>query len=189
MASKDQKGKSKSQKAGTKNGAEKAAAEEEAPGSEGSSSRSSDADKGKGNGGAKAEAGAPDDAKAAKASRAARAKDEGDAPRAAAPPPSHDHSAGAHHAPDRKQYWKIFVVLLVLTVLEVVVAQVPGIGKTTLGVLLVAMAVAKAGIVALYYMHLNHETKVMRFWVTIPFAAPAIYALALIADAAWRHAK
>ena len=180
MASKDQKGKGKSQKSGTKNGADKAAAEDELPKS----------DKGKGNGGAggatKAEAGS---AKEATPARAARAKDEGEAPRAAAPPPSHDHSAGAHHAPDRKEIWKIFGILLVLTILEVIVAQLPGIGKTTLGVLLVAMAVAKAGIVALFYMHLKHETKVMRFWVGIPFAAPAIYALALIADAAWRHAK
>jgi cytochrome c oxidase subunit 4 len=179
MARNDQKGKSKSQKSGTKNGADKAAAEDE-------SSAQRGADKGKGNGGAKAEAGS-----AAKAAKAARAKDEheGEAPRAAAPPPSHDHSAHGHHAPNRKEYWKIFVVLLVLTVLEVVVAQLPGIGKTTLGFLLVAMALAKAAIVALFYMHLKHETKVLRFWVAIPFAAPAVYALALIADAAWRHAK
>jgi cytochrome c oxidase subunit 4 len=186
MARNDQKGKSKSQKSGTKNGADKAAAEDESVAQGSARSAEADKGKGKGNGGAKAEPATP-----AKAAKAARATDEheGEAPRAAAPPPSHDHSAHGHHAPNRKEYWKIFGVLLVLTVLEVVVAQVPGIGKTTLGVTLVAMAIAKAGIVALYYMHLKHETKVLRFWVAIPFAAPAVYALALIADAAWRHAK
>ncbi|MEJ7735329.1 MAG: cytochrome C oxidase subunit IV family protein [Polyangiaceae bacterium] len=184
MARNDQKGKSKSQKSGTKNGADKAAAEDESLAQERGSSRSTVADKG--NGGGKAEAGT-----SAKAARAARASDQhaDEAPRAAAPPPSHDHSAHGHHAPNRKEYWKIFVVLLVLTVLEVIVAQLPGIGKTTLGFLLVAMALTKAAIVALFYMHLKHETKVLRFWVAIPFAAPAVYALALIADAAWRHAK
>ena len=99
-------------------------------------------------------------------------------------------SHGAHvahgHKPNRREYLVIFVVLFVLTVLEVIVAQIPGIGKTTLGVLLVGMAVAKAAIVGLFYMHLKQETRILRTAIAIPLAAPALYAFVLIAEAAWR---
>jgi caa(3)-type oxidase subunit IV len=87
---------------------------------------------------------------------------------------------------NRREYLVIFVVLFVLTVLEVVVAQLPGIGKTALGVALVTLALAKAAFVALFYMHLKHETRILRLSVAIPLAAPALYAFVLIADAAWR---
>jgi caa(3)-type oxidase subunit IV len=99
-------------------------------------------------------------------------------------------TAGAHavrhHAPNRKEYLVIFVVLFVLTVLEVAVAQVPGISKTLLALALVSLAVAKAAFVGLYYMHLKHETNVLKLTVAIPLATPAVYAIVLIAEAAWR---
>lgn len=104
----------------------------------------------------------------------------------------HDHAhapAAGHHPVNRKQYWVIFVVLFVLTVLEVGVAQVPGISRTLLAILLIGMALAKAACVGLYYMHLNHETKILRWGVMIPFSAPALYAFVLIAEGAWRLAR
>ena len=105
---------------------------------------------------------------------------------------AHDDKAHAHgdadheHKPNRKEYWVIFVALLVLTVLEVGLAQVPGISKTLMRLGLVAMALAKAGLVALFYMHLKHETRVLRLTVAIPLATPALYAVILISEAAWR---
>lgn len=104
---------------------------------------------------------------------------------------AHAHAGGAHavahgHAPNRKEYMIIFVVLFVLTVLEVAVAQIPGISKTLLGIALVSMALTKAACVAFFYMHLKHETKILRWSVVVPFSAPVIYALVLIAEGAWR---
>lgn len=104
------------------------------------------------------------------------------------------HGAEAHgdhheHKPNRKEYFYVFVVLFVLTVLEVVVAQVPGLSKTLLGLALVGLAVTKAAAVGLYYMHLKHETRVLRLTVAIPMATPAVYALVLIAEGAWRLAR
>lgn len=100
---------------------------------------------------------------------------------------AHAHDAGDHeHKPNRKEYWIIFVALLVLTILEVAVAQVPGISKTLMRLSLVGMALAKAGLVALFYMHLKHETRVLRLTVAIPLATPALYAVILISEAAWR---
>jgi caa(3)-type oxidase subunit IV len=80
----------------------------------------------------------------------------------------------------------IFVVLFALTVLEVAVAQIPGIGKGLLTLALVALAVTKAAIVGLFYMHLKHETTILKWSIAVPLSAPAIYAVVLIADAAWR---
>jgi cytochrome c oxidase subunit IV len=97
----------------------------------------------------------------------------------------HGHGGG-HHKPNRKEYMVIFVVLFVLTVLEVAVAQIPGIAKGLLTLALVSLAVTKAAFVGLFYMHLKQETKILRLTVAIPFSAPVVYALALIADAAWR---
>lgn len=87
---------------------------------------------------------------------------------------------------DRKQYWKVFGVLFALTILEVGVAVLPGVPRTALVLALVGMALTKAGVVGYYFMHLGHETRVMKLTVAVPFAAPAIYAVVLISEAAWR---
>ena len=82
----------------------------------------------------------------------------------------------------------IFVILAVLTLLEVVLAQI-GISKNLLAVALVGLALTKAAIVGLYYMHLKGETKVMKLMVAVPLAAPTLYAIALMTEAAWRHIR
>ena len=108
----------------------------------------------------------------------------------------HAHAAAAHapgaahgHKPNIKEYMVIFAVLTALTVLEVVIAQIPGISRKLLAVALVGLAVTKAGIVGLYYMHLKSETRVLKLTVALPLAAPTIYALVLMAEAAWRLAR
>ena len=99
----------------------------------------------------------------------------------------HGDAHGDHeHKPNYREYWIIFGALLILTVLEVGVAQVPGISKTLMRLSLVGMALAKAALVALFYMHLKHETKVLRLTVAIPLATPMLYAVILISEAAWR---
>jgi len=88
---------------------------------------------------------------------------------------------------NRKQYAVIFVILGLLTALELGVVKMPGIGKSLMFLALVGLAVTKAAIVGLYYMHLKDETKVLKLTVAIPMATPAFYALVLIAEAAWRR--
>jgi caa(3)-type oxidase subunit IV len=87
---------------------------------------------------------------------------------------------------NRKQYWKVFVGLTVLTVLEVAVATIPGIGKIAIGTALCLLALVKAAMVGWYYMHLSHETAPLKLSVAIPMAVPVFYAFVLIAEAAWR---
>ena len=89
--------------------------------------------------------------------------------------------------PSRKTYVYIFLALLILTALEVGVVYVPDINKTLLVVALVGMALTKAGLVALFFMHLKYETRALRWTVAVPMCTPGFYALILIAEAAWRY--
>jgi cytochrome c oxidase subunit 4 len=95
---------------------------------------------------------------------------------------SHDHHV------NRKEYWVIFVYLLVLTILEVGLVYVPGVPKGLMVLGLILLAITKASLVGLFYMHLKHETKILKLTVAIPMATPAVYAVVLIAEAAWRLA-
>jgi caa(3)-type oxidase subunit IV len=99
---------------------------------------------------------------------------------------AHAHGDPHAHKPNIREYLVIFAVLAILTVLEVAVAKIPGLSKKLLGIALIGLALTKAGIVGLYYMHLKHETKVLKLTVALPMAAPTIYALVLISEAAWR---
>lgn len=102
-------------------------------------------------------------------------------------------AAGAHEAPTphgatrRGQYLVVFVVLAVLTVVELGVALSPGIPRAGIVVALVSLAVSKAALIALFYMHLRYETRILRWTVFGPLVAPAVYGIVLMAEAAWRH--
>jgi caa(3)-type oxidase subunit IV len=89
-------------------------------------------------------------------------------------------------APRRKQYLIIFLVLFLLTVLEVGVAYVQG-HRNAVVAALFALALVKAACVALFFMHLKWETRVLRGIVVIPLALPVLYALVLITEAVWRR--
>lgn len=95
--------------------------------------------------------------------------------------------AHGHHKPNRREYVVIWAWLAGLTVLEVGVAYMQSVlGKVALVTALVGLALAKAGCVALFYMHLKHETKVMRWTVAFPLLFPALYAFILIAEGIYR---
>ena len=154
--------------------------------------------KGKGGGDAAKKAASATEKSSAKAEPAARVSEEvvkasdhahddhDHAGHAHAPGAVHAPGAAHGHKPNIKEDMIIFAVLTALTVLEVVIAQVPGISKKLLAIALVGLAVTKAGIVGLYYMHLKSETRVLKLTVALPRAAPTIYALVLMAEAAWR---
>jgi cytochrome c oxidase subunit 4 len=93
----------------------------------------------------------------------------------------------AHASRSRaRQYLLVFFALFVLTAVEVGVAYVPG-HKVEVVVVLFALALVKAACVALFFMHLKWETKVLRATVVVPLLLPVLYALVLITEAAWRR--
>jgi cytochrome c oxidase subunit 4 len=87
---------------------------------------------------------------------------------------------------NRKEYWVIFTALFLLTVLEVGVVYM-GIPKTPLFIALAGLALVKASLVGLFFMHLKHETRILKLSVAIPMSIPAFYAVILIAEGAWRR--
>ena len=88
---------------------------------------------------------------------------------------------------NRKEYWVIFALLFILTIAEVLVVEVPGISKELLLSALVLMALAKAALVGLFYMHLGHETSILKNSIIISLMIPFFYAAVLVAEAMWRY--
>jgi cytochrome c oxidase subunit 4 len=86
----------------------------------------------------------------------------------------------------RALYLRVFGVLAVLTVAEVAVIYVPGVSRGLLITALTLLALAKAALVLLYFMHLRHESRGLRLTVLVPFALPAVFAAVLMAEAVWR---
>ena len=93
------------------------------------------------------------------------------------------HSEGHHD--HRKLYIKIFWILLVLTIVEVLVAEL-SIGQGAMIATLSGLAIYKAALVAIHYMHLSAETKWLRYTVYGVGMIPILYAFVLIAEGAWR---
>jgi cytochrome c oxidase subunit IV len=100
---------------------------------------------------------------------------------------NHSHVEHAHgeHKSHKKEYIFIFVILAVLTAVEIWVAEVPGISKLGKGSALTGLAVGKACLVAYYYMHLKEETKWMKFIAAVPIMA-GVYATVLCLEALYK---
>jgi cytochrome c oxidase subunit IV len=78
-------------------------------------------------------------------------------------------------------YMGIFWVLLVLTVVEVALTFL-GLPKLLLGSLLVILAVWKAALVAMYFMHLKFERRTLAMIAIVPFILCLFFILMLLPD-------
>lgn len=85
----------------------------------------------------------------------------------------------------RGRYVAVFAALAVLTGAEVWTAQA-GLGRSALLWLLVGLALLKALLVALSFMHLSHERWGIKLGILIPLGIAALLALVLAAETAWR---
>lgn len=86
--------------------------------------------------------------------------------------PSQTKTHTAH--PTKKTYVMIFIWLTVLTAIEVAVAAVPMPEVIQIG-LLVGIAIVKAALVVLYYMHLRYDS----FWYWIILLVPVFFVILL----------
>jgi len=86
---------------------------------------------------------------------------------------------------DRKEYWRIFVYLTVLTILEVGIVYIP-MGNAAMILGLCGLAVVKAGLVGAFFMHLKHDTPFLQWTIAIPMGLPVFYAVVLCMDGIWR---
>ena len=81
-------------------------------------------------------------------------------------------------------YIGIWVVLAVLTVVEIGVAFLPW-AKIAIILCLVGLAVWKALLVALYYMHLKFEGSRIRIMAAAPLPLAVIMVVAVITEYVW----
>lgn len=72
------------------------------------------------------------------------------------------------HEHEHPNYMVVFWWLLGMTIVEVAIAQIPGISYNVLVVTLVALAFVKASLVALYFMHLRYDNKVLMIIAVVP---------------------
>jgi cytochrome c oxidase subunit 4 len=95
---------------------------------------------------------------------------------------SHEHAAHASH---KKTYMVVFVWLAVLTAIEVGIVFT-GLTRFVLITLLCALAVTKAALVAMYFMHLRFERRTLALVVITPIVLAAILIIGLMPDTqAW----
>lgn len=92
-----------------------------------------------------------------------------------------EHKAQAKHPP----YMGIWVLLAFLTALELGVAFFQNWPKAVIIVILIGLAVWKALLVALYYMHLRFETTRLRILAVAPLPLAVILVMAVITEYVW----
>lgn len=88
---------------------------------------------------------------------------------------------------EKKQpnYYSIWFLLFVLTIVEVTVAYLSGLPRTLLILVLVGLAIWKATLVAMYYMHLKFE----RLRLILLAAAPLPLAVILVLGILLEYAR
>ena len=84
--------------------------------------------------------------------------------------PHADHGTEEHVHPTWSTYWKIALILTLITVVEVVVYYIPSFAASSAFVpTLLIMSAVKFAIVVAFYMHLKYDHKLFRVLFTGPF--------------------
>jgi caa(3)-type oxidase subunit IV len=99
---------------------------------------------------------------------------------ATAAPPDAGHEA-APAADHRKDYIRIFVALVVLTLMEVSLTYLR-MDRRIMTVLMIGLALTKASLVGLYFMHLRYEKRLLLWVAALPMPLAGGYALFLLLD-------
>jgi len=86
--------------------------------------------------------------------------------------------AQGHAAPN---YWMIWLYLSILTVLEIAAIYMP-VAKLIIVILLVGLALSKAALVAMYFMHLRFERPTLGLIALSPLILCVFLILMLLPD-------
>ena len=85
------------------------------------------------------------------------------------------------HGHKGPSYMAIFWWLAVLTVIEIAVIYAP-LARLVIGILLVALAISKASLVAMYFMHLRFETRTLGYIALTPLLLGTLLIFILLPD-------
>lgn len=88
-----------------------------------------------------------------------------------------------HETPN---YNMIFFILLILTIAEVGITYA-GLPHAVMAFGLVSMAITKAALVAMYFMHLRFETRTLGVIACIPAFLLVMFLCITYPDTAWRY--
>ena len=97
-------------------------------------------------------------------------------------PPAEGHVSGEeHHHPGWSTYWKVALVLTLITIWEVWAYYIPSIVASRVFVpMLLVLSAAKFGIVVAFYMHLKYDHKLFRALFTGPLLIAALTGISLL---------
>ncbi len=94
------------------------------------------------------------------------------------------HHSEAEGKVKRKALWRVFWIMLGITILELIVgfkASEWGLaGGNILKVGFIGLTLAKAGFIVWSFMHLGHETKFMKYTVLLPYSIFILYAVFVV---------
>jgi cytochrome c oxidase subunit 4 len=90
--------------------------------------------------------------------------------------------ASSDHGHEAPKYMLIWLYLFILTALEVGVALLQMFPKWVIVVSLLAMAVWKAVLVAMYYMHLKFEPRRLQLVAVAPLPAVAVMIIVIMME-------
>lgn len=93
-----------------------------------------------------------------------------------------EHAVAHEGGASTKAYMVVFVSLAVLTVIEVLIPTRFDFPKMMQIIILVALALWKALLVALYYMHLRFEPRRLKWMVIAPLPLAVILVLAVLTE-------
>ncbi|RYD82781.1 MAG: caa(3)-type oxidase [Sphingobacteriales bacterium] len=91
---------------------------------------------------------------------------------------------GLHHVNStKKEIWKVFFIMLGITVLEFLIALTPvikeNLGRSTVIVIFFALTILKAFYIVGYFMHLKHEKINLAYTILLPILF-ILYLIALL---------
>ncbi len=89
------------------------------------------------------------------------------------------------HKSHKKEYFAVFILLTILTIIEIYIPEAESLSKIAKGSALTFLAIGKACTVAYFYMHLKEETRWLKFIAAIPVSA-GIYAVVVILESIYR---
>ena len=101
-------------------------------------------------------------------------------------PTAHETTHTARHSHPEPNYLAVILVLTVLTAVEIAVTYTP-LPRLSIGVLLVGLALTKACMVAMFFMHLKFEKTTLALIAATPLFLCTMLVFALLPDNNPKH--
>lgn len=94
---------------------------------------------------------------------------------------NHDEAYGKKA---RKTLWKVFWVMLIITIVELIIGfMAPGQGWSgTFGLkfLFIGLTIVKAAAIVWWFMHLGHEVKFLKYVILLPYLVFMLYTIFIV---------